>query len=93
MVKVFKTRRNLSKKEILNVIYGVYNSFTNFKNKQKPYSEVGFELGIKPVTIRSLIRRFKLKHSLNIDSLVSKNHKQRQIIPIGSPEIEKELIS
>ena len=59
MVKVFITKRILNRKEKMNVLWAVYQSYSDFKCRRKGASEVGRLLKLAPSTVDTLIIRFE----------------------------------
>ena len=57
MVKLVKTRRTLSKKDRLNIVWGLYGSLTNFRHQQYGASHVSRELGINVQTVNTCLKR------------------------------------
>ena len=51
MVKLLKSRRKLTLKEKLNILFCVYGSLTDFSVQQNGYWRVGRRLDIKPTTV------------------------------------------
>ena len=71
MVKLFQSRRHLSSKEKLNIIYATFGSLTDFSCRLKvSYAKIGKELGIPRNTVLRLVQRLKEKYNSNIDSLI-----------------------
>ena len=55
MVKLLKTRRMLTMKEKLNVLFCAYGSITDFSVQQNGYVKVARQLDIKPTTVEMLL--------------------------------------
>ena len=51
MVKLLKTRRMLTTKEKLNVLFCAFGSLTDFSVQQNGYVAVAKQLDIKPTTV------------------------------------------
>ena len=89
MVKFLLSRRMLTAKEKLNILFGVYGSITDFSVQQNGYWRVARHLDIKPTTVQSVLTSLK-KHNYDVKRLVGKRlrpDKRRQFI--GSADLEE----
>ena len=93
MVKLLKTRRMLTMKEKLNVLFCAYGSITDFSVQQNSYTKVARQLDIKPTAVEMLLFRLK-KYEYDVQRLVGKRRrpdKARKLI--GSADLERRLVS
>ena len=68
MVKLFKVRKNLDKKQILNIVFDTYGSLTNFGFKQKGSTAVARELNLSVKTVHTLLKRLE-RFNFNVEAL------------------------
>ena len=69
MVKLFKTKRILTKKEKLNVIFCTYGSLTKFGRRKVGPSAVARQCNLLQPTVSRLIKRFE-QEDFNVDKFV-----------------------
>ena len=69
MVKLFKTKRVLTKKEKLNVLFCTYGSLTKFDHKKVGASAVARQCNLLQPTVSKLIKRFE-QEDCNVDKFV-----------------------
>ena len=92
-MKLFKTYRRLTTKERLNLIYIMYKSLTDFKQRRERPSVAAKELGLTRQTVHSALTNFET-YGKNIKRfLIKPKPKGRPIALIGSHEIERKLLS
>lgn len=92
MTKLMPTRRTLSKKDKLNIIFASYGSLTNFKCKIRRPAVVGRLLGFCRETIWTLLRRLR-RNKFDVLATIdrAKYHRDRKIV--GSKAIEEYICS
>ena len=69
MVKLFKTKRILTRKEKLNVLFCTYGSLTKFGRKKVGPSSVARQCNLLQPTVSKLIKRFE-QEGCNVDKFV-----------------------
>ena len=87
MVKLFQTRRKITVKDKLNVIFCAYGSLTDFSIKKCGPAAIGRECGITPNTVCWMLMRFQMVNQ-DIERFLVRGHPPGKPIKlIGSTEI------
>ena len=92
MTKLIRTRRKLTKKDRINMVWASYGSLTRFREVLQGPSMVGRLLGFGTATVFNFLTRLR---KANFDSDLITNRKKyfRKLVPIGSLEREEYLVS
>jgi hypothetical protein len=86
------TRRSLSKKDKLNILWATYGSLTVFNKPLVNPSVVGRTLGFNRATISTFLTRFK-EYNCNAERVMLRKKYTRKYNPIGSLEREDYIVS
>ena len=94
MVAIFKgCRRTLKAKDKLNVLFATYHSLTDFSRKRVGPCAVARQVKLSPSTVTRLLQLFEM-HDFDVGRFLPRRKppgRPRKVI--GSPEIERELLS
>ena len=92
MVKLISSRKTLTKKDRVNIIWATYGSLTNFKHAQYGCAQVGKMLGLTKQVVWNTLNTFKL-NNYDIEKAMVVHPSKRKRKLIRDAELEQYLTS
>ena len=93
MVKLYKTRRNLTGKQRINILFATYRSLSDFTRRRQGPCQTACELQLPQTTVSSALQQFEAC-GRDVSAFIKPfKAKGKSRIVIGSDKIGKHLLS